>query len=384
MLAGKEYGSGSSRDWAAKGPALLGVRFVLAESFERIHRQNLVGMGVLPLQFKTGESAETHRLTGQETYSVLGLEIGIALGQDATVQVEREDGTTDRIAVTVRIDQAAEVGIFGHGGILRWSCARRSRAPDDAGAQPERTPNSIAIARCARWITRNASRSAGRDTGPSARDRRGRPVRRPPRPAPPGGAVGPPEEAERVLELPTVASSSTSPAAARRRPTVPRSEVMPRPTVTARAIPVTIRTPRCFTSTVIACGPPRGTAIRSNIFNGGCFVQSPMGEMGSERRMARRLGQDRVQGWLRVQRPGDPSVVEHDRRLEAPAGPDVLHPSAERGRPVRERPAERLLRRHHPAVAARDPAASRSVVTASASDAKYRSTSTASAPDGRS
>ena len=77
VLAGKEYGSGSSRDWAAKGPALLGVRFVLAESFERIHRQNLVGMGILPLQYKAGESAESHGLTGRETFSVLGLEIGI-------------------------------------------------------------------------------------------------------------------------------------------------------------------------------------------------------------------------------------------------------------------------------------------------------------------
>ena len=118
VIAGKEYGSGSSRDWAAKGPALLGVRFVLAESFERIHRQNLVGMGVLPLQFKPGESAATHRLTGHETFSLTGLEIGIAPGQDATIRVEREDGSADEFAVTVRIDQAAEVSIFGHGGIL--------------------------------------------------------------------------------------------------------------------------------------------------------------------------------------------------------------------------------------------------------------------------
>ncbi|HEX4941524.1 MAG TPA: aconitate hydratase AcnA, partial [Actinomycetota bacterium] len=85
VLAGKEYGSGSSRDWAAKGPALLGVRFVLAESFERIHRQNLVGMGILPLQYKEGGSAEAHGLTGRETYSIQGLGIGIAPGQDATV-----------------------------------------------------------------------------------------------------------------------------------------------------------------------------------------------------------------------------------------------------------------------------------------------------------
>jgi aconitate hydratase len=118
VLAGKEYGSGSSRDWAAKGPALLGVRFVLAESFERIHRQNLVGMGVLPLQYKAGESAGSHHLSGKETFSILGLEIGIAPGQDATVQVTREGGSSDSFPVTVRIDQAAEVAIFGHGGIL--------------------------------------------------------------------------------------------------------------------------------------------------------------------------------------------------------------------------------------------------------------------------
>jgi aconitate hydratase len=118
VLAGKEYGSGSSRDWAAKGPALLGVRFVLAESFERIHRQNLVGMGILPLQYKRGESARSHGLTGRETFSILGLEIGIAPGQDATVELTREDGSSESFPVTVRIDQAAEVAIFGHGGIL--------------------------------------------------------------------------------------------------------------------------------------------------------------------------------------------------------------------------------------------------------------------------
>ena len=118
VLAGKEYGSGSSRDWAAKGPALLGVRFVLAESFERIHRQNLVGMGILPLQFKQGGSAAGHGLSGRETYSIRGLEIGIAPGQDATVEVVREDGSSDSFPVTVRIDQAAEVAIFAHGGIL--------------------------------------------------------------------------------------------------------------------------------------------------------------------------------------------------------------------------------------------------------------------------
>jgi aconitate hydratase len=118
VLAGKEYGSGSSRDWAAKGPALLGVKFVLAESFERIHRQNLVGMGILPLQFKPGESSASHGLTGRERFSVLGLEIGILPGQDATIRFTREDGSSDVLSVTVRIDQAAEVAIFAHGGIL--------------------------------------------------------------------------------------------------------------------------------------------------------------------------------------------------------------------------------------------------------------------------
>jgi aconitate hydratase len=118
VLAGAEYGSGSSRDWAAKGPALLGVGFVLAQSFERIHRQNLVGMGILPLQYEPGGSAESHGLSGREIYAIRGLETGIAPRQDATVDVAREDGSTDSFPVTVRIDQAAEVAIFGHGGIL--------------------------------------------------------------------------------------------------------------------------------------------------------------------------------------------------------------------------------------------------------------------------
>jgi aconitate hydratase len=118
VLAGREYGSGSSRDWAAKGPALLGVRFVLAESFERIHRSNLVGMGVLPLQFAPGESAATHGLTGRETLTVRGLEAEIVPRGEATVDVTEEDGSTRSFPVTVRIDQAAEAVVFSHGGIL--------------------------------------------------------------------------------------------------------------------------------------------------------------------------------------------------------------------------------------------------------------------------
>ena len=119
VLAGKEYGSGSSRDWAAKGPDLLGVRFVIAESFERIHRSNLVGMGVLPLQFKNSQTAASLGLTGRETYTVRGLEDGIVPGQSARVEIVREDGTESSFPVLVRVDAPAEVDYYGQGGILR-------------------------------------------------------------------------------------------------------------------------------------------------------------------------------------------------------------------------------------------------------------------------
>ncbi|HEX5949664.1 MAG TPA: aconitate hydratase AcnA [Actinomycetota bacterium] len=119
VVAGKEYGSGSSRDWAAKGPALLGVRAVIAESFERIHRSNLVGMGVLPLQFQPGESAEALGLTGTETFDVTGLAGGVAPRGRATVVARRADGSDVRFDVTVRIDEPAEVEMYRHGGILR-------------------------------------------------------------------------------------------------------------------------------------------------------------------------------------------------------------------------------------------------------------------------
>jgi aconitate hydratase len=118
VVAGAEYGSGSSRDWAAKGPRLLGVRFVLAESFERIHRSNLVGMGVLPLQFEPGEDAETHGLTGRETLAVRGLETSIVPRGKATVEITAEDGSTRSFSAIVRIDQVAEAVVFSHGGIL--------------------------------------------------------------------------------------------------------------------------------------------------------------------------------------------------------------------------------------------------------------------------
>jgi aconitase A len=118
VIAGKEYGSGSSRDWAAKGPLLLGVRAVIAESFERIHRSNLVGMGILPLQFKPGESKESLGLTGKETYDIVGLEDGLKPRQDVTVKVTREDGSTFSFTTTARLDSAIDVTYYENGGIL--------------------------------------------------------------------------------------------------------------------------------------------------------------------------------------------------------------------------------------------------------------------------
>jgi aconitate hydratase len=119
VIAGKEYGSGSSRDWAAKGPALLGIRAVIAESFERIHRSNLVGMGVLPLQFVDGESAASLGLTGSESFTVPGLYAGVTPGQVVTVQAVGHDGSAVTFEAMVRIDMPAEVDYYRHGGILQ-------------------------------------------------------------------------------------------------------------------------------------------------------------------------------------------------------------------------------------------------------------------------
>ena len=123
VLAGKEYGSGSSRDWAAKGPKLLGIRAVIAESYERIHRSNLVGMGILPLQFQPGDSAETLGLTGEEVYDLEGLTDRLAdnfaSGRDLTVTARSEGGVKE-FQATVRIDTPQEVLYFQHGGILQY------------------------------------------------------------------------------------------------------------------------------------------------------------------------------------------------------------------------------------------------------------------------
>ncbi|MBI3770643.1 MAG: aconitate hydratase AcnA [Deltaproteobacteria bacterium] len=118
VVAGKEYGSGSSRDWAAKGTLLLGVKAVLAESYERIHRSNLVGMGVLPLQFKPGESSATHALDGSETYDVLGLAT-LAPRAELAVRVRRTDGRETRVAAVARVDSPTDIEYLRHGGILQ-------------------------------------------------------------------------------------------------------------------------------------------------------------------------------------------------------------------------------------------------------------------------
>jgi aconitate hydratase len=119
VIAGKEYGSGSSRDWAAKGTRLLGVRAVIAESFERIHRSNLVGMGVLPLEFKHGETRETLGLTGHEVFEIEGVD-SLTPRKDLKVGAKSPDGTTKSFAATVRVDTPEEVLYYRHGGILQY------------------------------------------------------------------------------------------------------------------------------------------------------------------------------------------------------------------------------------------------------------------------
>jgi aconitate hydratase len=119
VIAGKEYGSGSSRDWAAKGPLLLGVRAAIVESYERIHRSNLVGMGVLPLQFKPGQNAESLGLTGKERLTITGISGKLTPRQDVTVEVEPPDGTKTSFVATARLDTPVEINYYRNGGILQ-------------------------------------------------------------------------------------------------------------------------------------------------------------------------------------------------------------------------------------------------------------------------
>jgi aconitate hydratase len=132
VIAGKEYGSGSSRDWAAKGTLLLGVRAVIAESYERIHRSNLVGMGVVPLEFQPGENAETLGLDGEEVYDIAGLTAmlasGFAQGRDVTVRATPRSGAPREFRARVRIDTPQEVLYYQHGGILQFVLRQLSSA----------------------------------------------------------------------------------------------------------------------------------------------------------------------------------------------------------------------------------------------------------------
>jgi aconitate hydratase len=120
VIAGKEYGTGSSRDWAAKGPKLLGVKAVIAESFERIHRSNLIGMGILPLEFKNGINRQTLKLTGDETISLLGLTGEIKPGMSIKASIKHPNKTQTEIELFSRIDTANEVEYYQNGGILQY------------------------------------------------------------------------------------------------------------------------------------------------------------------------------------------------------------------------------------------------------------------------
>jgi aconitate hydratase len=137
IVAGKEYGSGSSRDWAAKGVLLLGVRAVIAESFERIHRTNLVGMGVLPLEFQAGENAASLGLTGAESYHIEGVAASLnGGGRTARVRAVKADGTEVSFTAVVRVDTPQEVEYYRNGGILPYVLRQfRTRAPNSSSGK---------------------------------------------------------------------------------------------------------------------------------------------------------------------------------------------------------------------------------------------------------
>src|SRR6185436_19542706 len=120
IIAGHEYGTGSSRDWAAKGTALLGVRAVVAQSYERIRRSNLVGMGVLPLQYEEGTSASSLKLTGEEKFDVVGLNSSLKPQQNLVLRITSADGKTRDVPVRCRIDTPIEIDYYEHGGILPY------------------------------------------------------------------------------------------------------------------------------------------------------------------------------------------------------------------------------------------------------------------------
>jgi aconitate hydratase len=127
IIGGKEYGTGSSRDWAAKGTMLLGARAVIVESFERIHRSNLVGMGVLPLTFMNGADRKSLNLTGTETLDIIGLD-DISPRKTMSLAIHRADGTIDHVPLLCRIDTIDEVAYYQHGGILHYVLREMAKA----------------------------------------------------------------------------------------------------------------------------------------------------------------------------------------------------------------------------------------------------------------
>jgi aconitate hydratase len=133
VIGGKEYGSGSSRDWAAKGVNLLGVKAVIVESFERIHRSNLVGMGVLPLTFKDGQNRKSLRLDGSETFDLRGIAGGITPRRNIACTIHRADGSSEETTLLCRIDTLDEVDYFRHGGILHFVLRQLLEQAEPAG-----------------------------------------------------------------------------------------------------------------------------------------------------------------------------------------------------------------------------------------------------------
>ena len=167
VLTGKEYGTGSSRDWAAKGTMLLGVKAVIAESYERIHRSNLVGMGVLPLTYLPGETRGTHGLTGRETFIITGIAKGLAPGGTVQVEARREDGATVAFKAVVRLNSEVEVDYYRHGGILqrvlrKFAARARRRAGGAAGQRRSgaRMQNDLPEPGRGRCLTWSSARGA--------------------------------------------------------------------------------------------------------------------------------------------------------------------------------------------------------------------------------
>jgi aconitate hydratase len=145
VLAGKDYGMGSSRDWAAKGPLLLGVKAAIAESYERIHRSNLVGMGILPLQFKKGDTRETLGLDGTEVYDITGLSDGVQPGEEIPVTARKADGSEISFSAIARIDSPIDKDYLRHGGILQMVLRNLMKAPASESAQAAVTPEAAAV-----------------------------------------------------------------------------------------------------------------------------------------------------------------------------------------------------------------------------------------------